>query len=158
MTIDKLEIVLGESVDSERLMGRPDDPLNELTPFELGLRRFLYDRNRHVSVRAGASKLDVLLFPDVSLLVPWLPAKLNALAAGETTCLEFPESCFEVELSPRATHIACSIHRFGDCTGSKHYVLDARHTVDAVRGFLLTVLDQGVTAGYIAATDVSRFL
>jgi hypothetical protein len=153
-TLDRLKIEKGERCSSESY-GRPDDPLDELTPLELGLRQFCYDQNHRVSIRVGDQQFDVLLFPDISLLICWLPRKLENLAHGATIELEFPESMFNLELSSANGHTICTVHWFGpDC---KQFSLDLHSTVEALHQFLTGVLGAAISSGYITAEDAAEF-
>jgi hypothetical protein len=156
-TIDSFEIKIGESCSSENY-GPPDDPLCELTPLELGLRRFCYDQNHRVLIRIGDQQFDVFLFPDISLLICRLPDKLRDLAHGATTELEFPESMVNLELSPKNGYTACTIHWFGPRKECKQFTLDPHSTIEVLHQFLEGVLSAAISAGYITAEDASGLL
>jgi hypothetical protein len=156
-TLDRLKIEIEQPCSSANYV-RPDDPLGELTPLELGLRQFCYDQNHRVSIRVGDQQFQVLLFPDVSLLIYWLPGKLENLAHGATIELEFPERMFNLELALAIGHTVCTVHWFGLRNEYKQFSLDLHSTLEELHQFLESLLDAATLAGYITAEDASGFL
>ena len=116
-------IRLEEPLSSEDYLP-PDDPLGELTSFELGVRRFCYDQNLSISIDIGNQSKKVFLFPDICLLIERLPQKIAALSHGQPIELEFPESWFSIELSPTDESVIGTLSEYGRAIVSRRFELN----------------------------------
>ena len=127
-------IRLEEPLSSEDYLP-PDDPLGELTSFELGVRRFCYDQNLSISIDIGNQSKKVFLFPDICLLIERLPQKIAALSHGQPIELEFPESWFSIELSPTDESVIGTLSEYGRAVVSRRFELNLAQVLHTLRCF-----------------------
>ena len=85
----------------------PDDPLGELSDFELGLRRFCYECNRRVVVEIGEIVFSVFFDPDICMLLEdGFAEQIGGLEGGKCIRLDFVVS------SPFLVIIHCGTKAF----------------------------------------------
>ena len=58
----------------------PEDPLGELSYFEMGIRRFCFERKHKVSIQIGNERIFVFLDPDICMILDRLPQQVSELA------------------------------------------------------------------------------
>ncbi|NEQ66399.1 MAG: hypothetical protein F6K21_13020 [Symploca sp. SIO2D2] len=104
----RFEIKLKER-NLENIAPPPDDPLGELSDFELGIRKFCYEYDRQVSVRVSHEEYLVFLDPDICMIIEDDLSKLIAeIEKGQAIELEFAESCWLIiKLVPNGNGIKC---------------------------------------------------
>ncbi|MFM6345217.1 MAG: hypothetical protein ACKPFK_08725, partial [Dolichospermum sp.] len=91
---DQFEIKLRER-NLENLAPPPDDPLGELSAFELGIRKFCYEYDSKVLVRVCNEEYFVFLDPDICMILEDnLPKLIRDLEIGKAIELDFVESCW----------------------------------------------------------------
>lgn len=111
----KFDISLEEAC-LENYVYPPEDPLEELSNFEIGLRRFCFECNRQVSIEIGEERIIVFLDPDICMILEdRLPEQVSELSQGKKIEIEFVESCcLIIELVPCVNQINCTLKEFGD--------------------------------------------
>ena len=136
----------------------PEDPLGELSEFEIGLARFCFEYNHHVSIQIGDESRRVFLFPDIWKLLERLPEKITQLSLGRRIEIEFPDNSMEINFIPVDDKINCIFRKYG----TEHKVNStelARSQVLEVLGHLLNELIQlAVDRGYIKPEEAHEFL
>lgn len=138
--------------------GPPEDALGELSPFEMGMRRFCFEQNRFVLIRVGDAVEEVNLFADFSLLVDELVMDIPRLARRERIVLAFPESEFDIELEPAGDQITCRLRRFGARVESWEAFAGRDEVLEALNGFLVKLLGEAVAQGYIEQAQADAFM
>ena len=138
----------------------PDDPLGELSDFELGLRRFCYECDRRVVVEIGTLQFSVFFDPDICmLLTDRFPEQIGECDRGKTIRLDFAESYdITIILTPMGDKVNCQLSKFGDRDSLTEYELDKQQVLGELRRFLLEVMELSVNLGYVSLEDKSRFI
>jgi len=140
----------------------PEDPLGELSEFEMGLRRFCFEFNHRVSIEIGDEKLDekldVFLDPDIILILDSLPEKILKLSRGGKIHLELPESYSEIEFMPVGSEIYCTLRQFGQVVKGKHLLLGRAQVLGVLKRFLNELVRLAVDGSYISPKQGHEFL
>ena len=136
----------------------PEDPLGELSDFEMGLRRFCFQHNHYISIEIVDETEYVLLFPDICLILDELPMKISELSRGKTIQLPFPESAMDIEFVPIGNKIICTLHQFGYEMKRKHFQLDRTQVLGVLRQFLGKLVQLAVDGEYISLEQAGEFL
>ncbi|HBE20784.1 MAG TPA: hypothetical protein DEG17_00985 [Cyanobacteria bacterium UBA11149] len=138
----------------------PDDPLGELSDFELGLRRFCYECDRKVVLKIGEIEFAVFLDPDICMVLEdRLPEQIGELAEGKSIRIDFAESYqLTVILTPIGEMIHCQLKRFGDREYNYDYELDKEQVLGELRRFLAEVMQLAVNGGYVSLEDKEWFI
>ena len=138
----------------------PEDPLGELTNFELGWRRFCYDRDRRVLIEIGYLEFSVFFDPDIcSLLEDDFPKKIQDLELGKTLRIIFAESYnLNVVLMPIGKKINCQLRKFGDFQYASDFELDKEQVLTVLKVFLEEVTQLAVNTGYLSLEDKEKFI
>lgn len=138
----------------------PEDPLNELSPFEWGIRQFCYNCNCPVSLEIGEERLQVFLDPDICMLLEDnLPQKIANLEKGQRITLVFCESeTVIINLAAKDATIDCSLSYFGYSVGEKQFSLDRDWVVMTLKLFLYQIIANARDSGYITTEDTLVFL
>ena len=150
-------IRLEEPLSSEDYLP-PDDPLGELTSFELGVRRFCYDQNLSISIDIGNESKEVFLFPDICLLIEKLPEKIAALSHGQPIKLEFPESWFSIELEPTDESVIGRLREYGGAVVSRPFELNLAQVLHTLTSFSAKIVQLAVDGEYISQEEADQFL
>jgi hypothetical protein len=139
----------------------PEDPLNELSAFEMGLRRFCYEYNRPVYLEIGEECLQVFLDPDICMLLEdRLPQKIADLERGQSLTLDFAESeCVTLKMVANRSAIDCSLSYFGYSSKKNTlYQLDRDRVVMTLKLFLYQIIVMARDSGYMTPEDALDFL
>jgi len=128
----------------------PEDPLGELSDFEMGLRRFCFECNHQVSIEIGDEKLNVFLDPDIILALDSLPKKISELSCGRKIQIELPESYSEIEFMPVGNEIRCTLSKFGQVAQRKRFLLERTQVLGVLDCFLNELVRLAVNRGYIS--------
>jgi hypothetical protein len=150
-------IQLEQSCSSDNYLP-PDDPLGELSHFEMGLRRFCYERNHRVIIDACDRKIEVCLHPDLSLLIQRLPEKISDLSRGNEVILELSESWMDIKFSPANGKLVGSLQTFGEAPDVKTCELNSAEVITALTRFVQDVIQSAVAGGYVTEDDARKFL
>lgn len=153
----KIKFNLYKNVSSQHCLP-PDDPLNELSPFELGMRRFCYEQNQEVLINIGCESKTVLLFPDMSLILETLPEQLRVLSEGDRIELEFPENWMTLTLSPIENRVIGTVTEYGTSISSQRFELILAQVLDELRDFGQLIVQRAVEMRYITKEDGNEFL
>lgn len=138
----------------------PDDPLGELSNFELGLRRFCYECDRQVVVKIGDLQFTVFFDPDICMLLEdRFPEQIGELEQGKTIRIDFAESYHLTGiLTPLDEQIHCQLREFGNPHNQQDYELDKQQVLGELRRFLVEVMQLAVNLGYVTLEDSSKFI
>ncbi|MBD2778879.1 hypothetical protein [Iningainema tapete] len=136
----------------------PDDPLGELSDFQMGLRRFCFERNHKVLIEFGDEIRYVFLDPDIILLLESLPSQLSELLKGKKIEIDFPESYFDIKFVPVDNKISCTLQEFGYSTKQKLLEFAQTQVLEVLRNFLNEVMGKAVDGGYITSEEKEEFL
>jgi hypothetical protein len=137
----------------------PEDPLGELTHFEMGWRRFCFEFDHKVLIEIGDEKIEVFLDLDISMMIENnFPQEIAKLSQGQKISIDFPESWFMIRLLPREARISCTLRKFGNSCWEKHFEFDRTHVLDVLRGFLQEVMQLAVDKGYITLEEKEEFI
>ena len=136
----------------------PEDPLGELSEWEIRLRRFCFECNHKVLIEIGDDKRYVFLDPDIIMVLNELPEKISKLSMGQKISIDFPESWMIVDLMPVASEISCTLRKFGDSCEQKHFELDKLQVLGGLRDFLNKVMELAMDKGYIRLEEKDEFL
>jgi len=125
----------------EKFVDPPDDPLGELSDFELGLRRFCYEGDRRVVVEIGEIQLAVFFDPDICILLEdRFPEQIGELAQGKSIRIDFVESHhLTAILTPGGKQIYCQLKDF-DNFHFYEYELEQHQVMAELRRFLVEVM------------------
>ncbi|MEG4486632.1 hypothetical protein [Microcoleus sp. D2_18a_B4] len=137
----------------------PEDPLGELSHFEMGWRRFCFECDHKVLIEIGEEKIEVFLDLDISMMIEDnFPQEIAKLSQGQKISIDFPESWFMIRLLPRDDRISCTLRKFGTSCWEKHFEFDRTHVLDVLRGFLQEVMQLAVDKGYITLFEKEEFI
>ena len=138
----------------------PEDPLGELSHFEMGLRRFCFECNRQVSIKIGEERIIVFLDPDICMLLEdRLPEQVSKLSQDKKIEIEVVESCcLIIELVPCVNQINCTLKKFGYSSTKKYFELDKTQVLGVFRRFLDEIMQLAVDGDYITSDEKDEFL
>jgi hypothetical protein len=138
----------------------PDDPLGELSDFELGLRRFCYECDRRVVVEIGEQHFTVFFDPDICIILEdRFPQQIRDLEQGKSVRIDFVESChITIILTPMDEDVHCQLREFGYEHNQSDYELNKEQVLGELRRFLLEVMQLAVNFGYVTLEDKERFI
>jgi len=136
----------------------PDDPLGELSHFEIGLRRFCYERNHRVIIDTCDRRIELCLHPDLSLLIQRLPEKILNLSRGNEVILELSESWMDIKFSPANGKLIGTLQSFGDAPNVESCELHASEVIDSLKRFVQDVIQSAVAGDYVTEDDAMKFL
>jgi hypothetical protein len=138
----------------------PEDPLGELSAFELGLRRFCYECDRQVVIEIGECQFTVFFDPDICMLLEdRFPKQIGELEQGKSIRIEFVES-YQITaiLTPIGERMNCQLRKFGNKDSQQDYELDKEQVLGELRKFLVEVMQLAVDNGYVTLEDKERFI
>jgi len=137
----------------------PEDPLGELSHFEMGWRLFCFECDHKVLIEIGEEKIEVFLDLDISMMIEDnFPQEIAKLSQGQKISIDFPESWFMIRLLPTDDRISCTLRKFGTSCWEKHFEFDRTHVLDVLRGFLQEVMQLAVDKGYITLEEKDEFI
>lgn len=149
-----------EALCLEKYADPPEDPLGELSDFEMGIRRFCFECNYQVLIKIGDEKKLVFSDPDICMLLEDdLPKKILDLSQDRTIELVFAESyCLVIIFVPIDSKVSCILQNFGYSAEKKQFELDKTQVLGVFKRFLDEFMDKAVDGGYITQKDKDRFL
>jgi len=155
----KIEILLGNPC-LESYADPPEDPLGELSHFEMGLRRFCYESDRPVLIKIGNEQIQVFFDPDICMLFEdRFPEQIFQLSQGKEIELFFPESSRTViNLIPAGNKINCILNKFGTRSDRYECELETEQVLKTLKSFLEEVMQLAVEEGYITPEEKQEFL
>jgi hypothetical protein len=140
----------------------PEDPLGELTEFELALRVFCYECDHLVQVEIADMKFHLHFDPDICMLFQddRLPEQIGDLQRGKSMRIEFCESYrLTVILVSHGDEVICHLSKFYDQNfPDQFYVLEKKSVLSELKSFLNDVLSMAVDRGYISLADKDDFI
>lgn len=138
----------------------PEDPLGELTPFEMGLRNFCFECDRRFFIEVGDRKIQLFFDPDLCMILDdGLPEQIDKLSQGKQIEISIAESDrVIIKLVPIAQKILCTLRYFGSRCEEKTFDLDKTQVLTELKGFLHQVMAMAVSQGYITPEDKDEFL
>ena len=85
----------------------PEDPLGELSHFEMGWRRFCFEFDHKVLIEIGDEKIEVFLDLDICMMIENnFPQEIAKLSQGKPIEIDFGESWFTIMLLPTTIRLA----------------------------------------------------
>ncbi len=158
MNRQKFDIRL-ENPFFQKYSAPPEEPLGELSDFEMGIRRFCFECNHQVSIEIGDEIISVFLDPDICKIMETLPKKILELAQDKKIQILFTESCtLIIEFLPFEPKFFCILKEFGHSSKSKHFELDKTQVLGVLRRFLDEVVQLAMERGYIKPEEKDKFL
>ena len=155
---EKFNFKLGERF-LEDWADPPEDPLGELSHFEMGWRCFCFEYNHKVLIEIGDAQKEVFLDPDICMMMESnLPKEIAKLSQGQKIVITFPESSFTITLLPTDDRISCTLRKFGTSCWEKVFECDRAHVLNTLRGFLEEVMQLAVDKGFITAEEKEEFI
>ncbi|MEH2364069.1 hypothetical protein [Nostoc sp.] len=138
----------------------PEDPLGELSHFDMGLRRFCFEHNQKVLLEIGDEKQELFLDPDIILILDEIPEKIDELYRGKKNELDFPESRMIIYLEPRKEYwrIGCTWRKYGYSIEEKSFELERKQLFQMLKTFVKKILTQAVDKGYIQDREKTKFM
>ncbi len=154
----KFNFKLGERF-LEEWADPPEDPLGELSHFEMGWRCFCFEHNHKVLIEIGDAQKEVFLDPDICMMIESnFPEEIAKLSQGKPIEIDFGESWFTIMLLPIDNKINCTWIKFGTSCWEKQFECDRAQVLDALRGFLTEVMQLAVDKGFITAEEKEEFI
>ena len=148
-----------QKIDVEIYAEPPEDPLGELSDFQMGMRRFCYEHNRQILIEIGDEKKRVFLEPDMALILERLPDKISKLAEGQPIEIDFTESCHLIlKFLPQGDVINCTFKEFGRSLKQKQFQLDRQQVLETLTNFLRKIIDGATEKGYIKRQEINEFV
>jgi len=137
----------------------PEDPLGELSHFEMGWRRFCFEFDHKVLIEIGDEKIEVFLDLDICMMIENnFPQEIAKLSQGKPIEIDFGESWFTIMLLPIDNKINCTWIKFGTSCWEKQFECDRAQVLDVLRGFLEEVMQLAVDKGYITLEEKEEFI
>lgn len=162
--VEKFNIYLGDRC-LQNYADPPEDPLNELSAFEMGIRRFCYECNCPVYLQIGEDRLQVFLDPDICMLLEdQFPTKVVDLETGQSITIEFVESEYvTIKMVANRSNINCKLKYFGNhfnqqSLREKSFQLDRDRVLMTLKLFLYQIIVMARDNGYITPDDTLEFL
>lgn len=137
----------------------PDDPLGELSNFELGLRRFCYECDRQVIVEIGDIQFAVFFDPDICMLLEdRFPEQIGELQQGKSIRIDFAESyLITIILTPIGEQVNCHLNKLG-YQQNDDYDLGKEQVLSELKGFLVEVMQLAIDGSYVTLEDKEKFI
>ena len=143
----------------ENHAGPPEDPLGELSHFEMGWRCFCFEYDHKVLIEIGDEKIQLFLDIDICLMIEDnFPQEIYKLSQGQKIAIDFPESWLMIRLLPIDDRISCTLTKFGTSGWEKVFEFDRTHVLNTLRGFLQEVMQLAVDKGYITLEEKEEFI
>jgi hypothetical protein len=144
----------------ENYAASPEDPLGELTHFEMAIRRFCFECDRKVLIEIGDEKIQVFLDPDICMILDDnLPEQIRKLSQCKPIEIDFAESyTLTIKLVPTDDRIICTLSKFGTSGWEKMFEFDRTHVLYVLRGFLQEVMQLAVDEGFITPEEKQEFI
>jgi hypothetical protein len=145
---------------TKQLYDPPDDPLNEFTEFEMGLKRFCFDYNRHVLLEIdGAQIEDLYLYHDIlDALEVGLIKQISVLSVRKNVFIDFADTLtlrfIPVEDEEK---IICKLERIGS-SQENSYLLNLSQVLTTLSRLVDEILNMAIAKGYITAADAQTEL
>ena len=137
----------------------PEDPLGELSHFEMGWRCFCFEYDQKVLIEIGDEKIQLSLDIDICLMVEDnFPQEISKLSQGQKIAIDFPESWLMIRLLPIEDRIICTLTKFGTSGWEKQFECDRTHVLNTLRGFLQEVMQLAVDKDYITLFEKEEFI
>jgi hypothetical protein len=155
--MELFNIKLDERRESE-LDSRPEDRLDEFSPFEMGLRLFCFEQNHRVLIEIGNEKRYVSLYPDICSVIEELPEQIANLSRGETVEIIFSEVMRSIDFAPIDEKVVCTLRTFGYSQDAKSFECSLTQVTEALSNFVNELIQSAVTGGYISREDADQFL
>jgi hypothetical protein len=157
--IAQLKIRLAER-NLENFADPPDDPLGELSDWELGLRRFCYQYDHKVTVEVGETRFNVFLDPDICILLKDIsPEQIGDLEQGKIIRLDFAEIYhITIIFTPVEDKVNCLLREFSYSHEAYNYLLNKQQVLDELKLFLTELMELAVNMGYISLEDKEEFI
>jgi hypothetical protein len=155
--MELFNIKLDEPCESE-LGSRPQDQLDEFSPFEMGLRLFCFEQNHEVLIEIGNEKKYVFLYPDICSVIEELPKQISNLSRGETVEIIFSEVMKSIDFVPIDEKVVCTLRTFGYSLDAKSFECGLRQVIEALSHFVNEMIQLAVTRGYISQEEAELFL
>jgi hypothetical protein len=154
----KFNFKLGERF-LENYADPPEDPLGELSHFEMGWRSFCFECDHKVLIEIGDEKIEGFLDLDISMMIENnFPQEIAKLSQGQKMSIDFPESWFMIRLLPTDDRIICNLRKFGTSGWEKVFEFDRTQVLNTLRGFLQEVMQLAVDKGYITLEEKEEFI
>ncbi|OUL37189.1 hypothetical protein BV372_03320 [Nostoc sp. T09] len=136
----------------------PEDPLEELSHSEMGVRRFCFEHNRQVILEIGDKKQELFLDPDFILILEELPQKISRLVRDKKIEISFPESWLTIYIEPvDSSTLKCTWREYGESIAEEEFALDKYQVIKILKVFLDQILTKSVQGGYITSTEKDKF-
>lgn len=155
--LNKFSLQIQETI-KDNFYNPPEDELDELSEFEIGLKRFCFEQNRYVLIQLAGKKIQLHLYHDIldALEEKWC-LKILELPAGNKASITFNDFFLEITPILNKNLAACEFTILG--TGEYHHcTLYLSRFLDTMRIFLDEVLGSAVKEGYINAEDIAKYL
>ena len=137
----------------------PEDPLGELSHFEMGWRCFCFEYDHKVLIEIGDEKIQLFLDIDICLMIEDnFPQEIYKLSQGQKIAIDFPESWLMIRLLPIDDRISCTLTKFGTSGWEKVFEFDRTQVLNTLRGFLQEVMQLAVDKGYITLEEKEEFI
>jgi hypothetical protein len=155
--MELFNIKLDEPCELE-LYSRPEDPLGEFSPFEMGLRLFCFEQNHRVLIEISNEKKYVFLDPDICSVIETLPEDISNLSRGETVEIVFSEVMTLINFAPIDEKVVCTLRTFGYSHDAKSFECSLTQVIEALSHFVNELISLAVTGGYIRQEEAELFL
>ncbi|NER03684.1 MAG: hypothetical protein F6K17_14210 [Okeania sp. SIO3C4] len=157
--IKQFKLRLGHK-NIENFTTPPDDPLGELSDFELGFRKFCYEFNRQVIVEIGQTKFKVFLDPDICILLEdRFTEQIGELEQDKIIGLDFVESYWcRIKFVPVDTQIKCYLKELNYYHQESLIILNKQQVLTELKQFLTELMNLAVNQGYISLQDRDEFI
>ena len=158
-TLETLSLKI-EASNFSQYASPSEDPLGELSAFELGMRRFCFEYNHRVLLELGNETIQIFFDPDICIILEDdLPKQIAELSQGQPIEILLAESCqMIIKLVPWGNKVICQLREFGRSHHQKRFELDKQQVLGALKNFLDNMMEMAVEGGYIAPEDKDEFL
>ncbi len=138
----------------------PEDPLKELSAFEMGLRNFCFECDRRFFIEVGDRTIQLFFDPDLCMILEdGLPEQIFNLSQGKEIEISIDESDqVIIKLVPVGQEIICTLRYFGLRCEEKKLELDKNQVLAELKRFLYQVMEMAVSQGYMKPADKDEFL
>jgi hypothetical protein len=155
--LKKFKMELGELINDPFYLP-PEDPLNEFSDFEMGLKRFCFENNCCISLKIDDELIqDLDLYHDVLDFVEnGLIKDLSNLSVGKSVLIGLTDT-LSLTLTPMEDRVDCKFERIGR-PEEKYYVLNLSQVLKTLSRLVDEILNMAIAKGYITAADAQTEL
>ncbi len=152
-------IELGEEASNFASVG-PEDPLNELDRFTMGINLFCFRNNRRVYLLIGEDVVVVRLYPDICIALTDMVMYIGNRDSNRRSIICFPEMSVRIILQEEddSHALRCIVQRFGRVHEESSNLVEKDSVAVQIRRFVYHLIWSALDSNLVTKIDVSLAL